>query len=173
MNEFMTVETTNVYGCPCLSMQSTVDVQNGAVVGKGDLVTGEDSIYVAIDDYSAGIYLVANPAWSYDTSRKVNQNEENYVNKAGIPFRVYGLKKDSKYTIGNVPVAFEVGDYVEFKNGAYAKASGDTRLKVVHIEQVGFPYFVGQFGTVIAGDSDNEYGYAVDARVKKYTIEVQ
>ena len=39
-------------------------------------------------------------------------------------------------------------------------------------QEVGFPYFVGQFGTVIAGDSDNEYGYAVDARVKKYTIEV-
>lgn len=93
MNEFMTVETTNVYGCPCFSLQSTVDVQNGAVVGKGDLVTGESSIYAALDDYSDGIYLVANPAWSYDTSRQVNQNEENYINKAGIPFRVYGLKK--------------------------------------------------------------------------------
>lgn len=38
MNEFMTVETTNVYGCPCFSLQSTTDVQNGAVVGKGDLL---------------------------------------------------------------------------------------------------------------------------------------
>lgn len=173
MNDFMTVETTNVYGCPCFSLQATADIQNGAVVGKGDLVTGEDSIYTALDDYSAGIYLVANPAWSYDTSRKVNQNEENYINKAGIPFRAYGLKKDNKYTIGNVPVTLEVGDFVEYKDGAYAKATGDTKLKVVYIEEVGFPYFVGQYGSTITGDTDNEYGYAVDARVKKYTIEVQ
>ena len=174
MNEFMTVETTNVYGCKCFSLQSDNDVQNGAIVGKGDLIAGEDSIYEALDDYSDdGIYLVANPAWDYDTSRKVNQNEENYINKAGIPFRAYGLKKDSKYTIGNTSVDLNEGDYVEFKDGKYAKASSDTKLKVVHVEEVGFPYFIGQYGSLIDGDDDNEYGNAIGAKVKKYTIEVQ
>ena len=91
MNEYMTVETTNVYGSVCYSLQSTEDVQNGAVVGKGDLVDKEDSIYKAETDYSKGAYLVANPAWSYDDSSAVNQNEENYVNKANTPFRVYKL----------------------------------------------------------------------------------
>lgn len=176
MNNYMTVETTFLEGCACFSMQSNVDVQNGSIVGKGSLVTGEDSIYMALDDYSDGLYLVANPAWSYDTSRKVNQNEENFINKAGIPFRVYELKlKDRQFKIGNLPAgtALAKDDYVEFKNGAWAKATGNTALKVVEVEDLGFPYFIGSYGSAITGDTTNEYGSGtIDTRNKKYTIEV-
>ena len=41
---YMTVETTNLNGCSCFSLQSDADVENGAIVGKGDLVTGEKSV---------------------------------------------------------------------------------------------------------------------------------
>lgn len=171
---YMIVETTNLIGCVCYDLQSTADVQNGAVVGKGDLVAGEKSVYTALDDYVDGMYLVANPAWSYNDNSATDQNEENFINKANTPFRVYELKKDKKYKIGNVPstITFEKGDFVEFKNGAYAKATAATKLKVVDIEEFAFPYCIGSAGVVVTGDTSNVYGSAIDTRVVKYTIQV-
>lgn len=172
-NEYMTVETTNMYGSVCYSLQSTADIQNGAIVGKGDLITGETSVYSALDDYSNGMYLVANPAWSYDDSLAENQNEENYINKAGVAFRVYRLYKDMKFKIGNVKDAdFAKGDYVKYTGGKYVKSTDATALKVVNVENVGFPYCIGSYGETINGDTANEYGQAIDTRTTKYTIEV-
>lgn len=173
---YMVVETTLVDGARLFSLQSTKDLQNGAIVGKGELVTGEREVYNALDDFSKGKYLVANPAWSYDDSRLVNQNEENYVNKKGIAFRVYRLEKDMKYKISNVAETFSVGDYVEYNAtaGKYEKDSSNASgLKVVAVEEVGFPYCIGSIGTKVVGDSGNEYGYATGAKTTKYTIEVE
>ena len=173
---YMTVETTNLNGCSCFSFQSDADVQNGAIVGKGDLVTGEKSVYAALDTYTEdAMYLVAHPAWSYKNGSMTDQNEENFINKSGIAFRVYELKKDRKYKVSNLPstVTLAKGDFVEFKDGAYTKAASDTKLKVVDVEEIGFPYCIGSVGVVITGDSTNEYGYAIDTRNVKYTIEVQ
>ena len=173
---YMVVETTLVDGARLFSLQSTKDLQNGAVVGKGDLVTDEREIYNAIDDVTGGKYLVANPAWDYDDSRLVNQNEENYINKKGIAFRVYRLEKDMKYKIYNVDATFSVGNYVKYNaaTGEYevdgTNASG---LKVVAVEEVGFPYCIGSIGAKVVGDVGNEYGYATGAKTTKYTIEVE
>ena len=172
----MVVETTLVDGARLFSLQSTKDLQNGAVVGKGDLVTDEREIYNAIDDVTGGKYLVANPAWDYDDSRLVNQNEENYINKKGIAFRAYRLEKDMKYKIYNVDATFSVGNYVKYNaaTGEYevdgTNASG---LKVVAVEEVGFPYCIGSIGAKVVGDVGNEYGYATGAKTTKYTIEVE
>ena len=173
---YMVVETTLVDGARLFSLQATKDLQNGAVVGKGDLVTGEREIYNAIDDVTGGKYLVANPAWSYDDSRLVNQNEENYINKKGIAFRAYRLEKDMKYKIYNVDETFSVGDYVKYNAtaGKYEKDSSNASgLKVVAVEEVGFPYCIGSIGAKVVGDSGNEYGYATGAKTTKYTIEVE
>ena len=173
---YMVVETTLVDGARLFSLQSTKDLQNGAVVGKGDLVTGEREIYNAIDDVTGGKYLVANPAWSYDDSRLVNQNEENYINNKGIAFRAYRLEKDMKYKIYNVDETFSVGDYVKYNAtaGKYEKDSSNASgLKVVAVEEVGFRYCIGSIGAKVVGDSGNEYGYATGAKTTKYTIEVE
>ena len=173
---YMVVETTLVDGARLFSLQSTKDLQNGAIVGKGDLVTGEREIYNAIDEVTGGKYLVANPAWSYDDSRLVNQNEENYINKKGIAFRAYRLEKDMKYKISNVDETFSVGDYVKYNAtaGKYEKDSSNASgLKVVAVEEVGFPYCIGSIGAKVVGDSGNEYGYATGAKTTKYTIEVE
>ena len=173
---YMVVETTLVDGARLFSLQSTKDLQNGAIVGKGDLVTGEREIYNAIDDVTGGKYLVANPAWSYDDSRLVNQNEENYINKKGIAFRAYRLEKDMKYKISNIDETFSVGDYVKYNAtaGKYEKDSSNASgLKVVAVEEVGFPYCIGSIGAKVVGDSGNEYGYATGAKTTKYTIEVE
>ena len=173
---YMVVETTLVDGARLFSLQSTKDLQNGAVVGKGDLVTDEREIYNAIDDVTGGKYLVANPAFSYDDSRLVNQNEENYINKKGIAFRAYRLEKDMKYKIYNIDETFSVGDYVKYNAtaGKYEKDSSNASgLKVVAVEEVGFPYCIGSIGAKVVGDSGNEYGYATGAKTTKYTIEVE
>ena len=173
---YMVVETTLVDGARLFSLQATKDIQNGAIVGKGDLVTGEREIYNAIDEVTDGKYLVANPAWSYDDSRLVNQNEENYINKKGIAFRAYRLEKDMKYKIYNIDETFAVGDYVKYNAtaGKYEKDSSNASgLKVVAVEEVGFPYCIGSIGAKVVGDSGNEYGYATGAKTTKYTIEVE
>ena len=118
-------------------------------------------------------YLVANPAWSYDDNRLVNQNEENYVNKAGVPYRVYRLEKDMKFKVSNIEATFAVGDEVEYDTTTETYVAGtDTGLKVVAVEEVGFPYCIGSIGAQVIGDTGNEYGYATGAKTTKYTIEV-
>lgn len=172
-NNFMVAESTNLTSARIFSLQATKDIQNGAIVGKGDLVTGKDQIYTALDDYTGGMYLVLNPAWSYDDSKLVNQNEENYVNKADKPFRVYRLEKDMKYKVSNIAETFEVGDVVKYDaaTGKYAKDT-DGSLKVVYVEEQGFPYCIGSVGVTVTGDSNNEYGKALGVKTIKYTIEV-
>ena len=53
-NSFMVAESTNLTGARIFSLQATKDIQNGAIVGKGDLVTGEREIYNALDDVADG-----------------------------------------------------------------------------------------------------------------------
>ena len=169
-NGYMVAETTFVPRSVCFSMQSDTDVENGAIVGKGDLVDGETSIYEAETDYSAGMYLVAHPAWNYEVYRSTDLNEENYINKAGVPFRTYRLEKDMKYKVYNLDLdtPFVVGDGVKFEGGKYVKDEGGSpKLKVVAVEDFGFPFCVGS-GETLNGD----YGYAVGEVMKKYTIQV-
>ncbi len=173
MNNYMVAESTNLTNARIFSLQSTKAIQNGAIVGKGDLVTGESQIYNALDDYTGGMYLVLNPAWNYDDCRMVNQNEENYINSASVPFRAYRLEKDMKYKIYNIEETFEIGDTIKYDatSGKYAKDENG-KLKVVAIEESGFPFCVGSSGVQVAGDTNNEYGHAIGKKTIKYTIEV-
>ncbi len=189
MANYNVVETTNLYGSKCLSFQANTDIENGMLVAKGDLVTGEVDIYTAsVPTTSDEVYLVANPAWSYDDNRATDQNEENYINKAGVPFRVYQLKKDNKfktYSTGITPIdedtAVAVGQYITVDGSTNKPKAVATKPttgfvgKVINVEEIGFPYCVGSLGkNVILGSGDNavSMGYAVDTRVTKVTIEV-
>ncbi len=189
MANYNVVETTNLYGSKCLSFQANTDIENGMLVAKGDLVTGEMDIYTAsVPTTSDEVYLVANPAWSYDDNRATDQNEENYINKAGVPFRVYQLKKDNKfktYSTGITPIdedtAVAVGQYITVDGSTNKPKAVATKPttgfvgKVINVEEIGFPYCVGSLGkNVILGSGDNavSMGYAVDTRVTKVTIEV-
>lgn len=189
MANYNVVETTNLYGSKCLSFQANTDIENGMLVAKGDLVTGEVDIYTAsVPTTSDEVYLVANPAWSYDDNRATDQNEENYINKAGVPFRVYQLNKDNKfktYSTGITPIdedtAVAVGQYITVDGSTNKPKAVATKPttgfvgKVINVEEIGFPYCVGSLGkNVILGSGDNavSMGYAVDTRVTKVTIEV-
>lgn len=169
-NGYMVVETSFVPRAVCFSLQSESDIENGAIVGKGDLVEGETSVYEAETDYTDGMYLVANPAWVYETYKSTDQNEENYINKAGVSFRTYRLEKDMKYKVYNLDLEtpFAEGDHVKFEDGKYVKDDGSTSALVVRkVEEVGFPFCIGSAGT-----KSGNFGYAVGEVMKKYTIEV-
>lgn len=189
MANYNVVETTNMFGSKCMSFQATSDIENGMLIAKGDLVTGETDIYKAnVPTDEDEVYLVANPAWSYDNNRATDQNEENFINKAGIAFRGYQLKKDNKFTTystGITPIdadtAIKVGDYITVdgtthkpKVVAAAPTTGFVG-KVTHIDEIGFPYCVGSIGQNVvlgSGSSAVSMGYAADTRVTKVTIEV-
>lgn len=189
MANYNVVETTNMYGSKCLSFQANADIENGMLIAKGDLVTGETEIYSAnVPTTEDEVYLVANPAWSYKDGSATDQNEENFINPAGVAFRGYQLKKDNKfktYSTGITPIdadtAVAVGQYITIdgatnKPKAVAAKPTDGFIgKVVNVEEIGFPYCVGGLGkNVILGSGSNtvSMGYAVDTRVTKVTIEV-
>lgn len=188
MANYNVVETTNLYGSMCLSFQATSDIENGMLIAKGDLVTGETSIYTAtVPTTSDEVYLVANPAWSYNDNSLTDQNEENFINKAGIAFRGYQLKKDNKYKVystGITPVSgkdIAVGQYITVDGTTNKPKAVETKPstgfvgKIVAVETLGFPYCVGSLAQNViigSGDSAVSMGYAVDTRVTKVTIEV-
>lgn len=167
MANYGVVYTTNLSGCDNYSFQSAVAIENGSLVTKGNLVANEREIYEAVAPATATlatekVYLVANPAWSYDDSYAKNQNEDQFINVAGNSFRVYELKANKRFKVtdysitpidGTTPVA--VGQYVGLANGSMkpvasvAKPAGSAFVgKIIAVDQTGFGYSVGSAGTV-------------------------
>lgn len=185
MAKYGIVESTKLTE-PCFDFESTVDVENGMLVVKGDLVEGERMVYEggfpsAAQLATEKLYLVANPAWNYDTSSTINQNEEEYINKAGRAYRVYALKdtnrfKVTDYTIdpidSNTPIAegqFVVAQADKGKMKAVAATPTGVAFygKVIAIDQSGFPFAIGSAGTPMG-----EYGYALNGVMNKVLVEV-
>lgn len=177
-------ETTNMYGSKCLSFQAETDIENGFLIAKGDLLEGESEVYTAkIPTDTDEVYLVANPAWSYD-NKATDQNEENFINKAGIAFRGRQLKKDNKFKVydyGITPIDNDTpiakGQYITIDGTTYkpkavaaVPATGFVG-KVVNVETVGFPYCIGSVGQPVTING-NSMGYAANMCVTKVTIEV-
>lgn len=110
------VETTKVTGL-CYDMQNaTTDIENGWVVAKGDLISGERNIYAAgVPAATDEVFLVANPAWSY-SSDPGKQGEDQFINVQGKAFRTYGLNKHNKFGVKKYSISsntnLAVGDYI-------------------------------------------------------------
>lgn len=165
MAKYNVVETTNVSG-KCFDFIADIDIENGSLITKGDLVEGERNIYKAkIPTAGDEVFLAANPAWSYDDDKTVNQNEDNYINKAGKPFRAYGLLaiNHDKFGVEDYGIttdsdtAVAVGDYVTVDGtttkikdaGTTAPAATNGFVgKVVEIERYGFAFTTGTAGNV-------------------------
>lgn len=164
MAKYGVVETTKITE-PCFDFKATADIENGSIVKKGDLVTGETHIYTAgVPAVTDEVYLVANPAWSYDDCSVINQNEDEYINVKGVPFRGYAMKKDNKFAVLDYSISVDVGSTLAV--GDYIGADGTTnKLKdigaseptmkslgfvgiVREIKEYGFAYCTGTAGNV-------------------------
>ena len=164
MAKYGVVETTKITE-PCFDFKATADIENGSIVKKGDLVTGETHIYKAeVPAVTDEVYLVANPAWSYDDSSVINQNEDEYINAKGVPFRGYAMKKDNKFTVLDYSITVDAGSTLAKDD--YIGVDGTTnKLKdlgsskptmsdlgfvgiVREIKKYGFAYCTGTTGNV-------------------------
>jgi hypothetical protein len=67
-----------------------VDVENGTFGYLDGLAEGFSHIYNFKAGTKAGMFVVVadNPAWSEDTSCRLNQRKDKYIIPAGTPFRV-------------------------------------------------------------------------------------
>lgn len=158
---YNTVETTNISG-RCFSFIYDADIENGSLVAMGDLAEGTNDLYNAeIPKAGNRVFLVANPAWSYDDCRRVNQNEDNYIIKANTPFRVYELNALDKFGVQDYGISgatsLAVGDYITVDGTTVvAKDAGTTEPaattgfvgKVEAIENYGVEFCVGQNGNI-------------------------
>ena len=149
------VHTTNLSGCDNYSFQHTAEIENGTLVAKGDLVTGERQVYQAVLDAAEPAFLVAHPAWNYDDSTYLKKQEDAYINPANKPFRVYELKANKKFAISAYSIvdgdAVVVGDELGVDaTGKLDKTVSSSALivKVVAIDNYGFAHAIGANGTV-------------------------
>lgn len=163
MAQYGVVHTTNIKNPELYSFQSTVEIENGSLVHKGDLIAGERSVYEAVQPTATStetdsVYLVAHPAWPYDDSFRVKQNEDAYINPADEAFRVYALHSGDRFKLTAYsfvnPTAVAVGSYVYPTAGSY-KMSIDTAApttafvgKIIGVDETGFAYAVGSAGTI-------------------------
>ena len=118
MARYNVVETTKVRG-RCFDFIYTADVENGTLLAKGDIKTGERNVYTAgLPTASSEVFLVANPAWQYDDAKAEAKNEDAYIVPANTIFRVYGLSAKDHDKFG-------VMNYGIIKNGSADPAVGD------------------------------------------------
>ena len=170
MSRYGIFESTRITG-QNLSFISDVDMENGWLVHKGELVDTEREIYRAVIP-TAGtlanepVYVVGNPAWNYDTSSLINQNECNYFIPAGKVFRVYTLAPNDKFGVADYGIdgTTVVGEYVGLQAGSAKPIASAT--------PPGGSAFVGK--VVQHREMGNEYhvGVNLNQRTKKVRIEV-
>lgn len=180
------VHTSNLSGCDCYSFINTsTDIENGSLVTKGDLLDSERDIYEcaapATDTLgSLPVYLVANPAWNYDDSRAINQNEEEYINTKGKAFRVYELKPNKRYRVSANMLTGTVkeGAFIGLADGSYkgtiteiAPSNSAFVGKILKVDPIGFDYAVGSSG-VSSGLGESATGGVIPNTQKFVLIEV-
>ena len=157
---FGTFESTHVTGRN-FSFVSDRDLENGMLVHRGELVEEMqgNEVYRAVvptaQSISANepVYVIGNPAWSYDTSSIVNQNEDQYYIPAGKVFRVYSLNVSDKFGIADYGIEggdIAVGEFIGLLAGnakperSVAMPANGFAARVIDIRDMGHMYWVGQ-----------------------------
>jgi len=179
------VHTTNVLGAKPMSFISkSTDLENGFFVTKGALAENERELFEALQPTTATLveraYLVANPATGDAFNLRADaHNEDNFINKQGIAFRAYGLEADNKIRVTEYILDGDVeeGNLVTLANGSYKLVAAPVASvnvadfgfvgKIDLIDEMGYFYPIGQFGSSTNGDVPGE-----DTRVRMVTISV-
>ena len=157
-------ESTHITGRN-FSLIGDKDLENGMLVHKGELIESGHGreVYRAVVPTATSIaanepvYVVGNPAWSYDSSSSVNQNEDNYFVPAGKTFRAYQLNVTDRFGVSDYSILgateanpIAVGDYVGLTadgtklTRVSAKPNAGFAGRVYQIREMGFNVWVGQ-----------------------------
>ncbi len=103
--KYAVVESTNMgsthYAERIFDAVADKDIENGTFGYLDGLADGESVIYKFVPGLKDGekIVMVDNPAWTEDESRITNQRRDQYINKAGTPFRVRVIKKLDEFAL--------------------------------------------------------------------------
>jgi hypothetical protein len=172
MAVYSVCETTNLravhYAERIWDAVADFDVENGTI---GYLENPSDE--GVIHNFKAGTMagkkpvLVHMPEWTEDTSNRLNQRKDKFVNKQGVPFRCFTLAVGDEFALSPEGFAGEpvVGKYVSVnENGKLAvadEAPADAVMvgKIMRKRQIG--------STLVT--NVREYGYAR----MMYTVKVE
>ena len=173
MAKYNVVETTRVTG-KCFDFTYSADLENGSVIAKGALVTGERNIYTAtVPAVGNEVFLVADPCTPYDDKPLIKMNEDQYIIPANKPFRAYGLLaiNHDRFSVmdygitpaqsGGEDIDPAIDDYIgvdgttmKLKNlGTTAPTAATTGFigKIIEIEDATYQRITGSGGTQIMG----------------------
>jgi len=77
------------------------NVENGTFGYLDGLADGYSHIYKFVPGFKAGkkVVVVDHPAWNPDTCRITNQRRDQFINEAGVPFRVRVVKVNDEFGI--------------------------------------------------------------------------
>ena len=111
------------------------DIENGTIGYLNGLADGYDVIYnfkTGVKD-GAVIVVADQPAWSEDTSRITNQRRDNFIIKAGTPFRARVIAISDEFAISAEGFSVGTKDLVinttDFKaNDVYVTVDTDGKL---------------------------------------------
>ena len=137
------VHTTNIKGICVSLVDSANDRENGEIVYTvGELAEGEVAKVGGGDGEIA--CLVANPAWDYNESSILNQNEDRFINVKGMPFRAYQLAVGDIFALNSAAIdggisSVAKGDILGSADGKLKKdEESGVVVKVLAIEVRGF-----------------------------------
>lgn len=166
MANYTVVETTKLTG-DTFSFQFNTDIENGGLVTMGPLVDDSLEIYNAVLPATATlatepVYLITQPAWTYDDNKTVDKNEENYINPKDMSFRVQKPLPTNRFKLSETGID-KIDDSTPLAKGQFVGlANGTSKLKasatvptdsafvgeILEVADVGFAYSVGQAGNI-------------------------
>ena len=146
-----------------------VDIDNGTIGYLDGQSEDGGVIYNFVKGVKEGMapVLVHMPEWTEDTSNRLNQRKDKFVNVAGVPFRCFTLKEGDEFALSEHGFAGtpEVGKYVSVDaDGKLAVADAPVEGavmvgKIMRKRQIG--------STLVTGV--RTYGY----ERMMYTVEVE
>ena len=152
---------------------AATDIENGTVGYIDGLADGETDIYKFVAGASKGkkVVIADQPAWSADDSKITNQRKDNFIIKAGTPFRARVIYVDDRFAVSIDCV--KTDSQATFVKGAKVTVDAATGKFVVAGENTSTTGIAGevvyermQGATLLT--AANTYGY----QRKLYTIKV-
>jgi hypothetical protein len=148
------------------SFQSSTDaLENGFIVFKGGLVSGEKEIYTAVKPLTASlntesVYLIKAPEINYDESSYSKKQLGQFRTEANVPTRGYEIGKNDIIEISYDALTLlgadaTVGNFLIAQNNSYklAESASDAgtakfSAKILEIKTIGTLQYVGGNGQV-------------------------
>jgi len=123
------LELSRVLGHYVESIKADKEYENGALVGKGKLVEGEDRLYNAVEATADNYFLVTTPEVHFENSSK----SWDFTNKSGSIMRVHQLEPGDTFTVEQAVhnSGLNAGDELTVTGGKFAKGTGDFVLDKV------------------------------------------